>query len=336
MVRKPCRIVVGIGLMFGLWNGACVEAASPVEDSAQLFNNFDRDGSGAISQTELGGFTAFARYDQNGDGELSQAEFVGGRTADRRAAAAGGATEASWKLLDWNNDGFLSGTELDGRWEVFDADANGRVYKQEFLAANPNPVPQPGGVDPPVGADKSLSGRKLAEARNEDFFQFFRLAPLPGTVVLEAGTRHDFRPSGPAFRNLVLVQILVDDEQRIKGVDVLVNRSFIDEAKTAPFARDLVKSVLRDFVPAADRARIQPLINEVEFGNANRVQIAGSAPPQLPNPPTAGYQTFLGRQEQFEQKLGTVQLVLWNGNEEGDDKLLRISIQLKTDDEERS
>lgn len=344
MATKPSWIVACVGFAILSSSATFSHAASPVEDSNQLFGNFDRDRNGSVSQAEIGAY-GFLRYDTNGDGELSQAEFVGGRNADRRAAAAAGRTEAAWRLLDWNDDDFLSGTELDGRYEVYDADGDGRVYKQEFLGGNPNPVPvQPAGPGPqqpnppaaPVAVGKSLWGMKLADARQRDFFQFFQLTPLEGTVVLEAGTRHDFRPSGSAFRQLVLVQLLVDDQQRIKGVDVLVNRSFIDGAKTAPFARDLVKAVLSDFVPAAEVAAVQTLINEVEFGDPNRVPLGGAAPPSLPNPPTAGYQAFLGRQDQFEQALGTVQLVLWNGDEGESDKLLRISIQLKTNDEPKA
>src|SRR5262245_56479507 len=99
----------------------------PVEDSAALFQNLDRDRDGSLSTAEIGAYK-WGRYDADRDGLVSRAEFLAGRAADKKEAAESRDLEKVWSLLDWNEDGWLSGTELDGKWGRFDQDANNRVY----------------------------------------------------------------------------------------------------------------------------------------------------------------------------------------------------------------
>jgi hypothetical protein len=123
---------------------------SPVEDSAELFNNFDSNRDGALSTAEIGAYS-WARYDSDADGQVSRAEFLAGRMSDRSQAATDTDLEKAWRFLDWNKDGVLSGTELDGKWLKFDADGNGVVSKAEFIQGRTNelqpaPVVAPGGI----------------------------------------------------------------------------------------------------------------------------------------------------------------------------------------------
>ena len=345
-----------VAMLFATWSlGGFMTAAayaSPVEDSNRLFTNFDRDNDGRLSRAEIGAYD-FARYDLDGDGFLSAAEFVGGRANDRRIAAAEGNTPRAWTLLDWNHDGYLSGTELDGRWDRYDLNEDGRVTKDEFLAGSPSvppaappapaptpfapPAPAAPGVVPPAAPEtgRSLWGKTLEQAKEADLFKFFHLGQLPDSVPLEMGTRYDFRPTAPAFRQLVLLQVLVDREtKQIKGIDALIARSFIDSPQNGVFARDFAKSVLTDFAPSAERKQIETLINEIQFGATGATVIATRPTPPLPNPPTPGYQTFLGQQQQHQQRLGTTDLLLWNHGDDEEQKLLRISIQLKPESDE--
>lgn len=333
------RIGFFVGLLFTL-GFVTMLSASPVENVEEHFMRSDRDGSGGLSKAEIGGYS-WGRYDTDGDGTVSRAEFIAGRNADRQQAAEAGRTERAWDLLDWNQDGFLSGTELDGKWERYDADGNGRVTKQEFLGAAPGNNPVPGNVPPPAdnvnppAAGKSLWGKSLAEAKKSDLFTFFRLQPLPGgNPVFESGTRHDFRPSAPAFRDLVLVQVLVDNQQRIARADLFLARSFIDDPKNGTFARDIAKSFLSQMTPEADQRAVQNLMNEIQFGGATN-RVFAVPVPQLPNPPTATYQAFLGQREIVEQKLTIAQLTVRNTPDDGE-KLIVITIEPKTSDEPRS
>jgi EF hand domain-containing protein len=138
------------------------QTPAPVEDSAALFNSFDNNGDGFLSAAEIGSFP-WGRYDFNGDGNVSRSEFLAGRAADRGQAAVETNLDKAFALLDWNGDGYLSGTELDGKWSRFDADGNGRVTKEEFKAGRtaelmptpPAPVTPPTPVTPvtPPSAD---------------------------------------------------------------------------------------------------------------------------------------------------------------------------------------
>src|SRR4051794_31866129 len=130
MFRLSAAVAIVMSIL--LRAGHCQAQNHPVEDSQELFNNFDRDRDGFLSTAEIGGYK-WGRYDTDRDGLIARAEFLAGRAADKKEAAESRDIEKAWTLLDWNEDGWLSGTELDGHWGRFDQDANNRVYKDEFL-----------------------------------------------------------------------------------------------------------------------------------------------------------------------------------------------------------
>src|SRR5438552_1904182 len=117
MPRKALSLlfIVAIVISISLGAGDCAAQNQPVEDSQELFNNFDRDRDGFLSKVEIGAY-AWGRYDTDRDGLVSRAEFLAGRAADKKEAAETRDLERAWALLDWNEDGWLSGTELDGKW----------------------------------------------------------------------------------------------------------------------------------------------------------------------------------------------------------------------------
>jgi hypothetical protein len=93
--------------------------------------------------------------------------------------------EKAWPLLDWTDDGFLSGTELDnGRWARFDADRDGRVSKDEFLAGRarePRGGNRPAAAAPAAG--RARAGRPAAVAPRQ---QAARPAPAPAAAPRRA------------------------------------------------------------------------------------------------------------------------------------------------------
>src|SRR5262249_43203830 len=102
--------------------------------------------------------------------------------------------------------------------------------------------------------------------------------------------------------------------------------SFIDHRINGIFARDLAKSMLRSALPAADEAKAGDLINEIEFGQIGKVP-GDRQPAKLPDTPTPGYQTFLGKQESFAVGLGQSKLELRNQKSEKEGDTLTITVR---------
>jgi len=314
-------------------------AASPVEDVAEHFTHVDRNRDGVASGEEIRG-TLWARYDGDKNGAVTQAEFVAGRAYDKRFAETAANPQQAWLVLDWNQDNYLSGTELDGKWERLDFDGDGKVQKHEFITARTGPAvfpgpnaPRPNVVAPvpapaPAAAGaklKSLWGESLAVAQKSDLFQFFNLVRVGEGVPFEAGTQWSFQPKQGPFRELVIVKLTESVDKRIVAADLLLAGSFVSNPKTDVFARDIADSFIAQLTPSAHAAATRDLVNELEHGAPNMVRVDGTAGPKLPNPPTAGYQTYLGKRESHEQELGDVKLIIRSAT--ADDEWLLISFQ---------
>ena len=124
------------------------------------FNRADINEDGFLSGTEKKGFE---QYDTDRNGEISKQEYLAKRLQERGAGgnmqAARAQAEALFKQLDGNNDGRLSGTEMQG-YAQYDTNGDGRITLDEFVAmatgqggASPLPPGMPGQkvvLDPPV------------------------------------------------------------------------------------------------------------------------------------------------------------------------------------------
>ena len=128
-----------------------------------------------------------------------------------------------------------------------------------FYASRPLPVvAKPASpqltVEPPFGA----FGDQLNVATATHFFRWFQLAP-----VYEKPTSHRtkrYRPSGPAFHNLVSFEIGMDTEERIARMTLELDRSFIDDARNGAFAADIASSLLENATGSRDRPQVGALI----------------------------------------------------------------------------
>ncbi|MCE9604348.1 MAG: hypothetical protein K8U03_05520 [Planctomycetia bacterium] len=318
MTTKPFRSAATF--LFSLLLVSATLAASPVEDVAEHFTHVDRNRDGVASGDEIRG-TLWARYDGDKDGAVTQTEFVAGRAYDKRFAETAANPQQAWLVLDWNQDNYLSGTELDGKWERLDADGDGKVQKHEFITARTGPAVAPGPNAPPPnnvapvpageGAKlKSLWGESLATAQKSDLFRFFNLVRVGEGAAFEAGTQWTFQPKQGPFRELVLVKLTESTDKRIVAADLLLAGSFVNNAKTDVFARDIADSFIAQLTPAAHAAATRDLVNELEHGAPNTVRVDGAAVPKLPDPPTAAYQAYLGKRESHEQELGDVKLII--------------------------
>lgn len=132
--------------------GASAQAAGPGPRPGidQLFERFDTDGDGQISQAEFeaAADARFADSDTDGDGVLSAEELVAaaeGRRAERVARRVARMIER----LDADDSGTLSQEELQaGRrgdlFERLDADDDGVVTREEVAAARDDRPQRPG------------------------------------------------------------------------------------------------------------------------------------------------------------------------------------------------
>ncbi len=158
-------------------------------------------------------------------------------------------------------------------------------------------------------------GDRLADAKKTDFFTFFNLGETGRSEGLQEGrTVVTFKPRAGDFRELVMVNVTVDPQDRIVAMGLLLNRSFVDHKTNGIFARDIARSMLRAAVTVADEAAISDLINEIGYPqDKTGQQVVRTEPvPKLPAQATPGYEAYLGRRKLYEQKLSGSSLLLHN------------------------
>lgn len=122
-------------------------AAQTPANSDRTFERLDGNHDGILSGTEA---TSVASYDTDGDREISCEEYDRARAAAvpklKPDAKTTGAAQAAlvaavkeraaaiFSALDGNADDRLSGTEILPRYASFDADADRRIRREEFVA----------------------------------------------------------------------------------------------------------------------------------------------------------------------------------------------------------
>jgi hypothetical protein len=169
----------------------------------------------------------------------------------------------------------------------------------------------------------------LAEVEKSGFFNWFNLAETARAPAGANLTRIDFRPTGPKFHNLALVQVTTDSKSSIVRIDLVLKRSFIESAGNGIFARDIAKSFVLDAPPQAkDDAYLRTLADEIQYkATSSHPVIVGPnfKPPALPEPPSAGYQTFTGKRKAERMKFENCIFETRNERDAAGDNALRIS-----------
>jgi hypothetical protein len=185
----------------------------------------------------------------------------------------------------------------------------------------------------PAGAAQPLLGMKIDQAKKTDFFTFFCLEQKASEKTSADGVMLTFKPGSAKFARLVTVRVTLDVEQTIRGMELELSRSFIDHSFDGVFARDIAKSMLIDTLPKADAAKVRDLINEIAHGKMpgrETVIISGRRPPKLPEQPTEGYQTFLGKRETFSRELVKTHLEMHNRKNDEAGATLTIAVREKS------
>ena len=171
-------------------------------------------------------------------------------------------------------------------------------------------------------------GTQLEDAKKRDFFSFFHLLESGRADGDGGSTVVTFRPlQSEKFKDLATVNATIDKSGKILAIDLLLSRSFIDDRMNGIFARDMAGSFISSVATPADGSAVKDLVNEIKFpkDTGGLVMLTRSAPPKLPEQPTDGYSTFLGKRKQFEQALAGSTLKM--GNEGGDnEEVFRLSV----------
>jgi len=174
------------------------------------------------------------------------------------------------------------------------------------------------------GVSDSLLGSRLEQAKQKDFFTFFKLKETGAALALEKTSVISFKPEGAQFRELVSVYVTLDTDSRIVAIDLVLARAFVDHKTNGIFARDIAKSLLRSAVPEEDLAAINDLANEIEYppSSSGQTVLTVRPPPNLPARETAGYLVYLGKGNSYERTLSNCTLKLANRRVDEVDSLL--------------
>jgi hypothetical protein len=148
-------------------------------------------------------------------------------------------------------------------------------------------------------------GETLEQAKQTGFFKWFMLEQTSESTE-GSGKQFVFQPSGDRFHNFARVNVKVDGQGRIVGVELALQREFVDSASIGIYARDIAKSFLQTGVNPQDQESVANLVREIDQlkGSSAPVIIHQDAvKPSPAGPPSDGYEVYLGRREGFQQAL---------------------------------
>lgn len=155
----------------------------------------------------------------------------------------------------------------------------------------------------------------LKTEQGSDFFTFFHLAEAGVPTALGASQAwHSFRPSGPAFHDLVEIDVLADADGTIGVASLGLDRSFIDDPRNGIFARDIVKSFLAwtDRKPSPQLSGLIANLADLSSSGGPVIIMRGTAPPPPPPDATGGYGVYLGHDQRADFADGNISLAFTN------------------------
>ncbi len=160
------------------------------------------------------------------------------------------------------------------------------------------------------------SAPTLAEERKSHFFTWFNLTPsCPPVPGADFRIWHCFRPSGDQFRPLVEVAVQTDANDNVFDRRIGIDRSFIDDQRNSPFARDIAKSFLQWALPEPVSGDVKTLIQRIaDLAASGPPIIFGNGAVEEPATPdlTGGYNVYLGHSARVALSAGPAGLKLIN------------------------
>jgi hypothetical protein len=172
-----------------------------------------------------------------------------------------------------------------------------------------------------------LLGNMPNDAKQTDFFKYFRLEESGTSVGPDGGKTISFAPSASKFRPLVRVRLHLAPAGWIRGVDLSLKRRFIEDPRDEASARDIAKSFLEAGAIKEDWDRIHRLHDEIFYLGSTKMIIGADAAKNISIPllPSDGYLAFTGRHEHFVDMLSRSRLWIENVSADGEPALF-ISI----------
>ena len=180
----------------------------------------------------------------------------------------------------------------------------GEAEKSDGKQERGGEVASPGPGDRSIwgGRRGRLRWRRIEEAKQTDFFRWFSLAEAGSAEGGVGTTVITFRPEGDKFRDLVKLDVSLDGGGIISALRLTLAKSFVDDHGDGVFARDIAKSFIRDALPDEDEGAARGLADEIEYRNDFPV-LSRALRPRLPDAPSEGFLTFVGRGQLYEQGL---------------------------------
>ncbi len=160
---------------------------------------------------------------------------------------------------------------------------------------------------PPASAVRTFVGHPVGDAAQSEFVRFFHLEQTrsapdpshPGTTLTTYGS------TGPFKGVATLALVSRDDDPAVVVAALMVRRDFVDNPRTQPFARDIVKSFL-EASTGADDPQVKTLRTTVWRCQAANVPDCEATPP--------AYRVFTGASEKEKLLFAGGYVMLQNTN----------------------
>jgi hypothetical protein len=163
-------------------------------------------------------------------------------------------------------------------------------------------------------------GRPLEDLKNSSFFRFFNVSEVRRVDAPRGRTVVQWETGG--FKEHIRLSGVLGDKGRLLSATLLVSRKWIGApGNINPFAKDIVKSFIDQFVPRADRAQASPLVERI-WGDTPKD--ASTAPASSPAAGTAlpGWEVFVGARRTSRDSYATSHLDLANVDIRGEPWLM--------------
>jgi hypothetical protein len=165
-------------------------------------------------------------------------------------------------------------------------------------------------------------GLTVTDALKADFFTYFRLGQVSRAEGANGASMLTFKPAAVTVAPMVTVRLYVNGGGRITDADLILDRRFIDDPKTELGARDWAQSFIEGTATPQDYDAVVQLHDELVYLSSKPVVVGTGVKPKIPIYPTVGYETYKGRQINFNQMLSTSRLWMENALYDGRPALL--------------